>query len=164
MLTESAIKVFKACATGTDSCYITRINGVSDSYKTSYIKLHTSSIPTGNGDIVDQRSNVQTSIGIGRGNSEPKRSSIKLDDLIQYEVTRKGGYVSWNYDNTDMDVSYYSVTNIFANSSSSSITIKEIGLFTTFLSTAYMIDRKVLENPVVLGPGEEIAFTYTINM
>lgn len=108
-----------------------------------------------------------TFICVGSSDSPPVRNSINLVNMYTSQLQRSGGTASIEV-NANMDVAFYSVTNSFTNVSDSSLTIREIGCFALHgysnVHQRFLLDRKVLENPVTLGPGESIAFTYSFNL
>lgn len=106
----------------------------------------------------------QSFIALGSGDMPAKANDHSLDNDITSSLTSVGIIRT-----TTVQSEYvYSITQTYINNTSNSITIKEIGWLadgTTYGPTRkFLLTRKVLDTPVVIGPGESYAFTITIKV
>lgn len=101
----------------------------------------------------------------GSGTTPPTINDYCMESVIATELTiAKPSAVSLN--ETD---DYWEMSVTYGISTSSGKTISEVGLFaaynkTTDLSKSVMIDRTVLETPIVIPAGQSKQVTYTIRL
>lgn len=98
---------------------------------------------------------------IGAGTTPPTIDDYKLDSLVSnYTVLAQTHTVFEQYGS-----SVFIITRTIQNPSSAEpLTIKEVGLFGGSGRQLYMIAREVLDEPVILQPGEKHSFTMTIGL
>lgn len=120
-------------------------------------------------------------IKLGSGNSAESEESYTLDSPINSGLsvsrTPQADSVSYEYDsenNANVVYLLYTVTN----TSSESITINEIGLFSTFYTASdireplggssstksFLIDRTVLDTPLTLAPNDSAVIKYAFSI
>lgn len=98
---------------------------------------------------------------IGAGATPPTIDDYKLDSLVSnYTVLAQTHTLFGQYGS-----SAFIITRTIQNPSSAEpLTIKEVGLFGGNNTQLYMIAREVLDEPIILQPGEKHAFTMTIGL
>ena len=96
---------------------------------------------------------------VGAGATPPTIEDYKLENLVSnYTVVAQTHTTFSGY-----NANAFIITRTIQNSSSAEpLTIKEVGLFGGDGQQLYMIAREVLDEPVILQPGEKHAFTMTI--
>ena len=96
---------------------------------------------------------------VGAGTTPPTIDDYKLDSLVSnYTVVAQTHTTFSGY-----NANAFIITRTIQNPSlAEPLTIKEVGLFGGSGRQLYMIAREVLDEPVVLQPGEKHAFTMTI--
>ena len=100
--------------------------------------------------------NVGIYLLIGSGTTPATSNDYKLDNVeSNYTVITQNHTVFTTYGNQILVIN-----RIIQNTSSSAITINELGL----CGLKIMIAREVLAEPVVLQPGEKHTFTMTIGL
>lgn len=93
---------------------------------------------------------------LGSGDSAEVSDAYALDSVVtDYTVLNQTHAFTTSYGANVMVIS-----RIIENSSGGELTIKELGLF----GANYMIAREVLDEPVILAPGERYTFTMTIGL
>ena len=101
----------------------------------------------------------------GSGTTPPTVNDYKLESTISDTLTfTKPSAVTLN--ETD---DYWEMSATYGISTSSDKTISEVGVFVTYngttdISKSVMIDRTVLENPIVIPAGQSKQVTYTIRL
>lgn len=106
------------------------------------------------------RSTTGCYICCGTGNTPESITDYKLDSFVELELVN--GSVGFSTSKI------LSINTTFKNNTNSSITIKEIGLYSrpaTSISahSKILIYRKVLDTPVTIAPDEVYTFTITLN-
>lgn len=98
---------------------------------------------------------------IGAGATPPTIDDYKLESLVSnYTVLAQTHTTFSKY-----SASAFIITRTIQNPSTTEpLTIKEVGLFGGTSAQLYMIAREVLDEPVILQPGEKHAFTMTIGL
>lgn len=98
---------------------------------------------------------------IGAGATPPTIDDYKLDSLVSnYTVLAQTHTLFGQYGS-----SAFIITRTIQNPSSAEpLTIKEVGLFGGNNTQLYMIAREVLDEPIILQPGESHSFTMTIGL
>ena len=98
---------------------------------------------------------------IGAGATPPTIDDYKLDSLVSnYTVLAQTHTLVGQYGS-----SAFIITRTIQNPNTTEpLIIKEVGLFGGSGSQLYMIAREVLDEPVILQPGEKHAFTMTIGL
>ena len=98
---------------------------------------------------------------IGAGATPPTIDDYKLESLISnYKVLAQTHTTFSKY-----SASAFIITRTIQNPNTTEpLTIKEVGLFGGDSTQLYMIAREVLDEPVILQPGEKHAFTMTIGL
>ena len=96
----------------------------------------------------------------GTGNTPESITDYKLDSFVELELVN--GSVGFSVSKI------LSINTTFKNNTNSSITIKEIGLYSrpatsTSVHSKILIYRKVLDTPVTIAPDEIYTFTITLN-
>lgn len=96
----------------------------------------------------------------GTGNTPESITDYKLDSFVELELVN--GSVGFSVSKI------LSINTTFKNNTNSSITIKEIGLYSrpsasTSAHSKVLIYRKVLDTPVTIAPDEVYTFTITLN-
>ena len=96
---------------------------------------------------------------VGAGATPPTIEDYKLDSLVSnYTVLAQAHTTFSKY-----SANAFIITRTIQNPSPTEpLTIKEVGLFGGDGQQLYMIAREVLDEPVILQPGEKHAFTMTI--
>ena len=96
---------------------------------------------------------------VGTGTTSPTIDDYKLESLVSnYTVLTQTHTLFGQYGS-----SAFIITRTIQNPSSAEpLTIKEVGLFGGSGRQLYMLAREVLDEPVILQPGEKHAFTMTI--
>lgn len=96
---------------------------------------------------------------VGTGTTPPTIDDYKLDSLVSnYTVLAQTHTLIAEY-----SASAFIITRTIQNPSlAEPLTIKEVGLFGGDGQQLYMLAREVLDEPVILQPGEKHAFTMTI--
>ena len=93
---------------------------------------------------------------IGAGATPPTIDDYKLESLISNYTVLAQTHTTFS----DYCASAFIITRTIQNPSSAEpLTIKEVGLFGGSGTQLYMIAREVLDEPVVLQPGEKHSFT-----
>lgn len=100
-------------------------------------------------------SNTGKWIGIGTGDTAESANDYCLDNFIA--LTYIGG--SANNQN-----GLTNVTMTYQNNTSSSVTIKEVGLYLDMSGWSFLMARKVLANPITIPVGQSRAFTVHIDI
>ena len=96
---------------------------------------------------------------IGAGATPPTIDDYKLESLISNYAVLAQTHITFS----KYSANAFIITRTIQNPSSAEpLTIKEVGLFGGSGSQLYMVAREVLDEPVVLQPGEKHAFTMTI--
>lgn len=92
----------------------------------------------------------------GEGSTPVKSSDISIESPITdgFTVISQTSNIPYIYSSTVM-----TVTRIVQNTISAPITISEVGLYGANTSTAMLLAREVLDEPVTLQPGEKHSFT-----
>lgn len=98
---------------------------------------------------------------VGAGATPPTIEDYKLENLVSnYTVVAQTHTTFSGY-----NANAFLITRTIQNSSSAEpLTIKEVGLFGGDGGQLYMIAREVLDEPVILQPGEKHSFTMTIGL
>ena len=98
---------------------------------------------------------------IGAGATPPTIDDYKLESLISNYTVLAQTHTTFS----DYSASAFIITRTIQNpDTTESLTIKEVGLFGGSNTQLYMIAREVLDEPVILQPGEKHAFTMTIGL
>lgn len=99
----------------------------------------------------------------GGDDTPPTKDDYKLGTSLHNNLQFTDCYVAF------ADGVYaYNVSQVYANISNEAVTIKEIGLMyrnyvtNTNQDYTYMLGRIVLDEPVVMQPGDVYSFSYTI--
>lgn len=125
-------------------------------------------------------SDYYSGVKFGSGNSPESEESYTLDNVINstLNVTLAPGSDSiyHEYDSENNTVNEYVLYTI-TNTSNESITINEIGLFSTAYTAsdigesvstlaqrAFLIDRTVLDAPLVLAPNDSAVLKYSFTL
>ena len=99
------------------------------------------------------------SMKIGTGNTPAKKSDYVLEAPIDESL-----YTVAFVDNFSSDISsdeaYLSLQATFTNTSNSTLTFSEVGVFASAYTNAnvFLIAREVLDSPVSIAPGEAKTF------
>lgn len=96
---------------------------------------------------------------LGSGSTPPAIDDYKLESLVSNYTVLTQTHTTF----TEYSATAFVITRTIQNPSlAEPLTIKEIGLFGGTGQQLYMIAREVLDEPVVLQPGEKHSFTMTI--
>ena len=99
---------------------------------------------------------------IGAGATPPTIDDYKLESLISNYTVLAQTHTTFS---EKYSASAFIITRTIQNSNTTEpLTIKEVGLFGGSGTQLYMIAREVLDEPVILQPGEKHAFTMTIGL
>lgn len=98
---------------------------------------------------------------VGSGTTAPTVSDYKLETPVELAVTAASCY-----QNEDGKVI---VSRTFYNSTSSSVTLNELGLYSFYnnanpTQSIILLGRKVFSAPVTIASGDSYTFTYTVDM
>ena len=116
--------------------------------------------------------NSATSSGviIGTGTTPATASDYKLESQLLSASVKFNGTTSVSYNMDDDGVSLFSTTNA-QNVGTEPIAVSEVGLVGKLFYGSgssnlcnVLLDRTVLEEPIVINPGETKQLTYTIRM
>ena len=98
---------------------------------------------------------------VGAGTTPPTIDDYKLDSLVSNYTVLAQTHITFS----KYSANAFIITRTIQNPSSTEpLTIKEVGLFGGDGEKLYMIAREVLDEPVILQPGEKHAFTMTIGL
>lgn len=101
------------------------------------------------------------SLLIGAGATPPTIDDYKLESLISNYTVLAQTHTTFS----EYSASAFIITRTIQNPNTTEpLTIKEVGLFGGSNTQLYMIAREVLDEPVILQPGEKHAFTMTIGL
>lgn len=96
---------------------------------------------------------------LGSGSTSPTIDDYKLEELVSNYTVLAQTHTTF----VEYSASAFIITRTIQNPSlAEPLTIKEVGLFGGTGQKLYMIAREVLDEPVILQPGEKHAFTMTI--
>lgn len=94
---------------------------------------------------------------LGTSDIKEQSTDYKLNIITDYTVLQQTH--AFVKDKEKIISNVLDCTRIIRNDSSEAITIKEIGLFVTTNPECVLLAREVLDEPVVLQPGEKHSFT-----
>lgn len=98
---------------------------------------------------------------IGAGATPPTIDDYKLESLISNYTVLAQTHTTFS----EYSASAFIITRTIQNPNTTEpLTIKEVGLFGGNNTQLYMIAREVLDEPIILQPGEKHAFTMTIGL
>ena len=156
MVTKNFISIVRAGLTWA-SQKVKRIDG--SMYSTNFdSSFDQSSTSKSNTDYSD--GSAGCCLLVGAGATPPTIEDYKLENLVSnYTVVAQTHTTFSSY-----NVNAFLITRTIQNPSSvEPLTIKEVGLFGGD-GKLYMIAREVLDDPVILQPGEKHTFTMTISL
>lgn len=124
-------------------------------------------------------SNTSSGVKFGSGNSEESEDSYTLDNVISSGLSvasdPSNNSVRYAYDAENNIIEEYVLYTI-TNTSSENITIAEIGIFEETLigsdvgetatsgRSSFLIDRAVLDTPLVLAPNDSAVVRYAFSL
>lgn len=94
----------------------------------------------------------QYKIAIGRGTTPPKKTDYRLENQIAESACV-----------IDMQGGMATASLAYKNTTSSDITVTEVGLLTHGMYQNWMLARELLENPVTVKAGEVKSFSITLD-
>lgn len=168
MLTKTYKKLLNILITAYGNYSRTGYVGVKDtSNTTKYITGSLYYYPYGPSDSLTT-SNNSAGIQVGRGNTPATEDDYKLESIITSGIS---GSVSRSCGADENDNPYIIFNVTINNTSSNEITINEIGMVqtvqctdtkgsTNYSSSRFLIDRTVLDEPIIIPAGSSKAIVY----